>query len=170
MRKNAIAILALAASLAVFGAGIRVADHLMTHQTDVAQWADDGAPPSLFHILEQPVAAQANYFAGITKTFATQSATGATSATLFSSTARIPGMPTHHTAELIVTGGPAACTYRLQGSVDGTTWFNISAADVTCTSTTVAFESNKPAKNIRGNLLTLSGGTAPTVTLKYAGK
>ena len=170
MRKNAIAILTLVAALAVFGAGIRVTDHLLTHQTDLAQWADTDTPPSLMHLMERPLEAQTNNFAGINKTFVAQTATGATSTTLFSSTARVPGVPINHTAELIVTGAPATCTYRLQGTSDNTTWFDISASAITCTSTTVAYEANKPAKNIRGNLVTLTGGTAPTVTLKYVGR
>lgn len=79
-------------------------------------------------------------------------------------------IPAQHSIQLVVTGGPTGCTYRLQGSNDGgTNWFNISASDITCTSSTASFEANKPTKLIRGNLLTLSGGTTPTVTLHYAG-
>lgn len=124
------------------------------------------APLLDFAWLRPPtVEAQAGDFRGFQKTFATQSGTGATA-----TSGLMRGVPVAHTAELIVTGGPAACTYRLQGSRDGVTWFNISAADITCTATTVAFENGKPAVTVRGNLLTLSGGTTPTVTLKYIGK
>lgn len=111
------------------------------------------------------VEAQTSNFVGYQKTFITQSAVGTTA-----SSGNIRGIAIQHTAELIVTGAPATCTYRLQGSRDGVTWFNISAADVVCTATTVAFEANKPTVVVRGNLLTLTGGTAPTVTLKYIGR
>lgn len=110
-------------------------------------------------------------FRGISKTFTTQTATGATTGYgVASASASNAGVPINHTVELIVTGGPATCTYSLQGSADNSTWFTISASAITCTSTTVAFEANKPTKYVRGNLLTLTGGTAPTVTLKYIGK
>jgi hypothetical protein len=74
-----------------------------------------------------------------------------------------------HALYLLVTGTPAGCTYRLQGSVDGVNFYNIDASDITCTSSIVTFNVDKPAKYIRGNLLTLSGGTAPTVTPQWAG-
>lgn len=102
---------------------------------------------------------------GAYNAFTTQTATGATAAFLAPTS-----VLSHHTIELITTGGPATCTYRLQGSNDNVTWFNISAADITCTTTIVAFETNKPVIRVRGNLLTLTGGTTPSVTLKYAGR
>lgn len=111
------------------------------------------------------VEAQVGDFRGFHKTFPAQTAVGATA-----TTGLMRGLPINHTAELIVTGAPTTCTYRLQGSRDGITWFNLSAADVSCVATTVAFESNKPAVTVRGNLVTLTGGTAPTITLKYIGK
>lgn len=113
----------------------------------------------------QPVEAQIGDFRGFQKTFTAQTAVGATA-----TSGLMRGIPIAHTAELVVTGAPTGCTYRLQGSRDGVTWFNISAADITCTSSTVAFENGKPAVSVRGNLLTLTGGTTPSVTLKYIGK
>lgn len=160
MRRNLVAMLTLAAALAVFGSVTHITDHLS--QLSSLNTVRTSASP--FALLESPVQAQVGWFQGIHRTFTTQTATGAT-------TALTPrGIPTHHTAELIVTGAPTGCTYRLQGSRDGTTFFNISASDVTCTSTTVAFEANKPTVHIRGNLLTLTGGTSPSVTLKYVGR
>lgn len=111
------------------------------------------------------VEAQAGDFRGFQKTFTAQTAVGATI-----SSGQMRGVAVWHTIELIVTGAPATCTYRLQGTRDGITWFNISAADITCTATTVSFESGKPAVQVRGNLLTLTGGTSPTITLKYIGR
>lgn len=120
---------------------------------------------TLLRLFDTPLEAQIGDFRGFQKTFTAQTATGATA-----TSGLMRGIPVYHTIELIVTGGPAACTYRLQGTRDGTTWYNISAADITCTATTVAFETGKPAVSVRGNLLTLSGGTSPTVTLKYVGR
>lgn len=80
------------------------------------------------------------------------------------------GVASVHAIQLVVTGSPAGCTYRLQGSNDGTNWFDISASDITCTSSAVSFEANKPARFVRGDLKTLTGGSSPTVTLHYAGK
>lgn len=110
------------------------------------------------------VEAQTGDFRGRSYTFTTQTGVGAT--TMRS----LGGVAVAHTAELIVTGGPATCTYRLQGSRDNVTWFHISAADIVCTTSTVAFVAAAPATYVRGNLLTLTGGTAPTVTLKYIGR
>ena len=120
-------------------------------------------------LFSAPVEAQ-NTFRGISKTFTAQTAVGQTTGYAVASAGAQAGIPVNHTIELITTGAPSGCTYRLQGSSDGTTWFNISAADITCTSSTVSFEANKPAKYVRGNLLTLTAGTSPTVTLKYIGK
>jgi hypothetical protein len=98
--------------------------------------------------------------------FAAQTATGATAA--FNAPTSVFQA---HTIQLTTTGAPTGCTYRLQGSNDGgTTWFNVSAADITCTSSITAFDVDKVVKSVRGNLLTLSGGTAPTVQLKYLGR
>lgn len=103
---------------------------------------------------------------GVRNSFTAQNATGATAAFVADA-----GVLTMHNSQLVVTGGPATCTYRLQGSNDGgTTWYNISAADITCTATTNSVTVDVPAARIRGNLLTLTGGTAPTVTLHYAGR
>lgn len=104
------------------------------------------------------------YFQGVHRTATTQTATGQTAAI------SMRGIAISHSIGLVVTGSPTGCTYRLQGSRDGTNWFNISATDITCTSTTASYEANKPWPQVRGNLLTLSGGTSPTVTLHYAGK
>lgn len=117
-----------------------------------------------FSTIDTPLEAQTGSFTGIHRTFTTQTAVGAT-------TALTPrGIPTDHTIELIVTGAPATCTYQAQGSRDGTTWFNLSASAITCTSTITAFESNKPVVHVRGNILTLTGGTSPSVTMKYIGR
>lgn len=108
---------------------------------------------------------EAQDFRGYARVFAAQSGTGNTA-----SSGALRSSVNFHTIHLVVTGAPAACTYRLQGSANGSVWFNISAADITCTSSITTFEGTaKPTRYIRGNLLTLSGGTAPTVTMHYVG-
>lgn len=117
----------------------------------------------LIYVLDNERATKA-FRPTVRNSFASQNATGATAAIIPDNALKT------HSIQLIVTGGPAGCTYRLQGSNDGgTTWFNVSQADITCTATVNAFEVDKPAARLRGNLLTLSGGTAPTVTLHYVG-
>lgn len=161
MRKQLISIALGLALLAGYQAGTLLHDRA---SSDVAISQSDHSLNPL-RLLESPAEAQLGDWRGFQKTFVTQSATGATA-----SSGLMRGLPVNHTSELIVTGGPATCTYSLQGTRDGVTWFTISASAITCTSTTVAFEANKPAVSVRGNLLTLTGGTAPTVTLKYIGK
>lgn len=146
-------ILLLAAFIAVtvsFDLGYRL-------QTDVARVA-----PSFG--LVAPLEAQSDSFRGFNRAFTAQTTTGATTGYA------MRGIATTHTAHVIVTGGPATCTYRIQGSRDGTNWFNISGSDITCTATATQFTTGAPTVYIRGNLLTLTGGTSPTVTLHYIGK
>lgn len=70
------------------------------------------------------------------------------------------------TWQSIVTGAPATISITLEGSLDGSTWF------VLDTSTQVAGETRfvtaKNAVLVRANLGTLTGGTAPTVTVNLA--
>ena len=77
-------------------------------------------------------------------------------------------LPTQHTVLLVITGSPATCTAKLQGSMDGTNWADLSGSE-TCTSTTTFHVVNKPILNIRVNVTALTGGTSPTVTAIYAG-
>lgn len=73
------------------------------------------------------------------------------------------GAFTNFTWQAIVSGGPSAISTTLQVSLDGVNW---TTAD---TSTNVAGETrqlaNWPAAFFRANLGTLTGGTAPTVTV-----
>lgn len=161
MRRNMAVILALAGVLVGYALGTPTS----------TPFHSDGLDPVSLHALPgtdwiaPTLEAQTGDFRGFQKTFTAQTATGTTA-----TSGLMRGIPVAHTIELVVTGGPTGCTYRLQGSRDGTTWFNISAADITCTTSTVAFENGKPAVSVRGNLLTLTGGTTPSVTLKYIGK
>lgn len=139
------------------------------HWETTAAWAVLSAAAmcaliAIFLMEAEPARAQTTS-TGTTRSFITQTATGAT-------VAFDPAMVTQdHGSQIVVTGGPAGCTYDLEGSNDGgTTWFDITASPVTCTSTVESFVTGKPVDMVRGDLVTLSGGTTPTVTLHYAGR
>jgi hypothetical protein len=68
--------------------------------------------------------------------------------------------------ELLTTGSPSAFSVALQGSLDGATWTTIGSAASTIGVTTFT---NTPVTLVRLNLLTLTGGTSPTVTGYIAG-
>lgn len=82
------------------------------------------------------------------------------------------GAVVSHSIQLVVTGSPAVCAYRLQGSnsANAGRWYNISSDAIPCTADTVSFEANKPTRYVRGYLLTLTGGQSPSVALYYVGK
>jgi hypothetical protein len=77
-----------------------------------------------------------------------------------------------HIIQATITGSPDAVTLTLQGSVDGITWMNLAehlATSDELTAGTLMFNVvYKPAPYARLSLDTLSGGTSPTVTAKYA--
>ena len=78
--------------------------------------------------------------------------------------------PEKHTVQLTVTGGPANCSFQLEGSLDNLTWFALSGAvDCTVAANCMFHVVNKPVNFIRGNLTALAGGAAPTVTFEYLG-
>lgn len=77
-------------------------------------------------------------------------------------------MPHKHTASVIVTGTPATCVITLEGSIDGTNFFDISG-NQTCTASLMFHVVEKPVLYVRPNLTTLTGGSSPTVTLTYLG-
>lgn len=80
----------------------------------------------------------------------------------------VPFAPTKHGVMSVVTGGPATCSVQLEGSMDNTNFFLISAS-TTCTSTVMFQAIDKPVLYVRINLTALTGGTAPTVTSTYLG-
>lgn len=71
-----------------------------------------------------------------------------------------------------VTGSPAACVVVLEGSVDGTTWKPLATASHATVSnvlpggpvTDVVISNGHAVRYARANLVTLSGGTSPTVS------
>lgn len=68
------------------------------------------------------------------------------------------------TFEKIVTGGPTTLSVTYEGSLNGTTWFPLAAAD-TATTTAPTFIVDRPVRRVRITVASLSGGTSPTVTV-----
>lgn len=91
------------------------------------------------------------------------SATGQTEATLV-----VPAA-SDHTVQLNVSGSPTSCSAVLQGSLDGSAWFDLSAAQ-TCTTSVMFHVNGKPVNRVRINLTALSGGSSPSVVPLYLGK
>ena len=97
--------------------------------------------------------------------FPAQSLTGTTDSLAMGS---IPQPPSKHTVQLTVAGSPSTCTYRLEGSLDGSLWSDLSGTQ-SCTASVMFHVVDKPVSWLRGNLLTLSGGSSPTVQFTYQG-
>ena len=77
--------------------------------------------------------------------------------------------PVRHTLSGTITGSPTTCTLKLEGSLDNTTWFDLSGSQ-SCTANFMFHVVDRHVDSVRVNLTALSGGTSPTVTLKYMGK
>jgi hypothetical protein len=73
--------------------------------------------------------------------------------------------PTRFLWQVVTTGGPASISTTLQGSADNTNFYTIDTS--TATAGEVRAIVDKPAKYVRANLGTLTGGTSPTVTVKF---
>ena len=82
-------------------------------------------------------------------------------------------IPEKHTVQATMGGTvvATAVTVDLEGSLDGTTFFTLashafSAAEITAEAAMFHI-TDKPVKYVQANLTTLTGGTAPTVTVLY---
>ncbi len=78
-----------------------------------------------------------------------------------------------HALQVTITGAPSAVTVTLEGSLDGTTFSTIgthamSAGELTATKA-MYFDVDMPVLWVKANLTVLTAGTAPTVTVTYAG-
>jgi len=77
-----------------------------------------------------------------------------------------------HTVQAVVTGAPATGSIQLEGTLDDVTgsptWFNLSGAQP-CTANTIFHVVDRPVSGIRVNLTALTGGTGPTVSIRYLG-
>lgn len=77
--------------------------------------------------------------------------------------------------DIVVTGSPTAVTVRIEGNQGGTLFDPTGMATHTCTSGQLAagicsfgFDS-MPALSLRANIITLTAGTNPTVTVRCTG-
>ncbi len=66
------------------------------------------------------------------------------------------------TWEIVITGAPTAIQVDLQGSLDGVNWYQIDTYNTVAN--TLRFVVDKRVRFVRANLITLTGGTSPTVT------
>ena len=95
----------------------------------------------------------------------------------------LEGVANEFTMNVVVTGSPSSLTVRLQGSHDGTNWFTILDSDnsgskvygteyankhETLDNSLTARPLKPHARYVRANLVTLTGGTSPTVTATVA--
>lgn len=79
----------------------------------------------------------------------------------------------NHTLQVTITGAPTAVSVALLGSLDKSTYVLIAthafaAGELTATKA-MFFDIDKPMPYIKADLTVLTGGTAPTVTVKYVG-
>jgi hypothetical protein len=106
---------------------------------------------------------QANHW--VSKAFTALAATGQTDHIVTQMGQSYAGV---HTAQVVTTGSPTGAEIALEGSLDGTNWFDLSGSQ-TVTSTTMFHVVNRLVKFIRFNLTTLTGGSSPTVQPTYLG-
>jgi hypothetical protein len=91
---------------------------------------------------------------------ATLSATGATTPVLVNAQ--------NHTLEVNVTGTASACAVQLEGSLDGSTWANLSGSQSCTSSPTMFHVDGKPIMWVRANLTAFTGATSATILYKGA--
>lgn len=88
---------------------------------------------------------------------------------LFTQMSQEGRIPDKHEVVADVTGGPATCTFQLEGSATGSVpWIDLSG-DQDCSSDMGVGVINRFFPYIRVNLSALSGGTSPSVTFTYIG-
>lgn len=80
-------------------------------------------------------------------------------------------IPVFYTLQWVVSGTtPSACTFGLQASNNGSTWFNVDAGGISCTGSSVEYILQKPVSYLRVNLATWTPGDATSVvTFNYVG-
>jgi len=73
---------------------------------------------------------------------------------------------TKHTWTVIWTGSPTSAQVDLQGSLDGTNWFTLDSS--TTTTSEMRHVVDKGVMYYRGNVVSVTGGTTPAVTVQIA--
>lgn len=78
-------------------------------------------------------------------------------------------MKSDFTAGVAITGAPTTVSVRLEGSINGTDWVEIGTHDFTAAELTAAYAlyptGTIPVAYVRGNIVTLIGGSSPTVSM-----
>lgn len=74
------------------------------------------------------------------------------------------------TVTTAVTGGPSDADITLDGSLDGTTFFDLSGTITAHAAASMTHIVNKPVKFVRATLASLTGGTSPTITVRVVAK
>lgn len=69
-----------------------------------------------------------------------------------------------YTWTIRITGAPSAAEVRLEGTIDGNNFYTLDTS--TTTTSEMRFVVNRPISNIRANVITLTGGSSPAVTVK----
>ena len=97
----------------------------------------------------------------------------AATATGAGSSQKVSQIPSQHTVAATMGGTvvATAVTVDLEGSIDDTTWFQLarhvfSAGEISAEAA-MFHVIDKPVRYVRANLIALTGGTDPTVTVKY---
>ena len=78
----------------------------------------------------------------------------------------------NHTWQYVLANVDTNAVFRIEGSLDGTNWFNMDDNDTDVTQTangTYDFHAVRAVNYIRGRFVSESGGTAATVTFTYKG-
>ena len=97
----------------------------------------------------------------------------AATATGAGSSIKVSQIPSEHTVQATMGGTvvATAVTVDLEGSLDGTTWAALASHPFTAgeisAEAAIFHIVDKPVRYVRANLTTLTGGTDPTVTVKY---
>ena len=79
---------------------------------------------------------------------------------------------TDHTFVYTTTGVSTNVIFNIQGTIDGSNYFDVFASDTTVTSDTTGYlnKTNFPVRAVRVNWISKSGvGTTPNLSVKYEG-
>ena len=78
-----------------------------------------------------------------------------------------------HTVQVDITGSPTAVTVDLEGSLDNNTYFQLASHSMTSAELTASAAmfhvETKRVEFVKTNVTTLTGGSSPTVTVRYFG-